>query len=108
MREAFSPLPYLHPPALDDGVNNSPRMLMIALHSAGDKARDTRRLRHIHGLLKSSPGQDRFSFMLYEGEQSYLIEFPNDTTGITDDLLRKLNQLVGPMNVHIEPIGLDL
>jgi DNA polymerase-3 subunit alpha len=74
------------------------------LHSTGDKTRDVRRLRHVHGLLMSCPGNDHFSLLLFEHGQYYSIEFPNDTTGITPELLRKLVAAVGEDNVRVEPI----
>lgn len=81
-----------------------PRMLTIILRPSGERERDMRRLRHIHGLLVSCPGKDHFAFMIFEFGSFYLIEFPNYTTHITADLLQKLTHLVGEENIRIEPI----
>jgi DNA polymerase-3 subunit alpha len=84
--------------------NNQPRMLRVVLKSNGEKERDCRRLRCVYGALRSSPGSDHFSFLVYERNHHYLIEFPNDTTGISDDLVKQLSELVGVENVIIEPV----
>ncbi|MEN4099221.1 MAG: DNA polymerase III subunit alpha [Anaerolineaceae bacterium] len=106
LAQSFVPLIYIIPPvvkALTTG-QNQPRIVTVMLHSTGDKTRDVRRLRHVHGLLMSCPGNDHFSLLLFEHGQYYSIEFPNDTTGITPELLRKLVAAVGEDNVRVEPI----
>jgi len=77
------------------------KILTLAIHSTGDKRRDIRRINRAHGLLKSFPGEDRYVFMLFENGQQYLVEFPNETTGITDDLVEKLGSLIGEENLQI-------
>jgi len=81
-----------------------PRMLTLILHSSGEKERDSRRMRHLHGIVSSCPGRDHFSFMVFERNQYFLIEFPNYTTGITADLLHSLKNLLGDENVRIEAL----
>jgi DNA polymerase-3 subunit alpha len=88
-------------------LDAQPRMVTVVLRSSGDKIRDVRRLRHVHGLLRSCPGSDHFSLMLFEFGHYFLIEFPNDTTGITPELLRKLVSTVGEDNVRVEPIKIQ-
>ena len=79
-------------------------MLQVVLRTSGDKDRDIRRLKRVHGVLRASPGKDRFSLMIFENNHYYVIEFPNETTGITPELLRKLTDLVGPDNFRVEPL----
>ena len=43
-----------------------PSLVTIMLRSSGDRQRDTRRMRRIHALLASYPGNDRFAFKVYE------------------------------------------
>jgi hypothetical protein len=64
--------------------------------------RDVLRLRRIHGIITSYPGNDRFAFQVFEGSRGYLLEFPNATAGITEELIEKLQQLVGAENVRVE------
>jgi DNA polymerase III subunit alpha len=84
--------------------NNETRMITLAIHSTGDKRRDTRRITRAHGLLKSFPGNDRFVFMLFENGHQYLVEFPNETTGLTQDLVDALGTLIGAENLQIATI----
>lgn len=87
--------------AVDD---SSPRLVSVILRSCGDKQRDARRIKRIYGTLVSYPGRDKFSFTVFEGGRRFLLEFPNDTTGICPELIRKLIDLVGEGNVSTEPI----
>ncbi|WP_322806615.1 hypothetical protein, partial [Thermanaerothrix sp.] len=80
------------------------RMLTLVFRSSGDKVRDVRRIKHAYFLLRSSPGTDRFAFWVFEGGARYLLEFPNETTGITPELLDGLARLVGKNNLFIETI----
>ena len=96
--------PFLVSPLLQPAEGQDPRMLSLVMRSTGDKERDVRRLRVIFGKLHSFPGQDRFSFLVFEHNHSYLLEFPNDTTCICSQLLSELTQLIGEENVRIEAI----
>jgi len=106
--ENILPLTYMVGPAgrTAPAINNQPQMISVVLRSTGDKKRDIRRLNRVHGLLHSYPGNDRFSFLIYENVHYYLMEFPNDTTHITNELVRKLGELVGADNIRIESIKL--
>ncbi len=101
-------LSYLLPPAAPGSPaireGSPPRMITILLHGSGDTNRDVRRLRNVHGVLHASPGRDRFALLVFEGQSNYLIEFPNETTGITPELVHRLSQLVGENNLRIAPI----
>jgi hypothetical protein len=83
---------------------DNPRMVTVILHPCGDKVRDQRRLQRLHGLLRSCPGLDRFSLMIHEGGKDYLVEFPNSTTGISTEMLRKLSAIIGEDNVRVTPV----
>jgi DNA polymerase-3 subunit alpha len=79
-------------------------MLTVVLRSTGDKTRDVLRLRRIHGIITSYPGQDRFAIQIFERGRGYQVEFPNFTAGICAELLGRLNALAGLENVHLERI----
>ena len=79
-------------------------MLTVVLRSTGDKTRDVLRLRRIHGIISSYPGNDRFAFHVFERGRGYLLEFPNDSAGINPELVQRLSSLIGSENVRIEPI----
>ena len=76
-------------------ATGDPRMITLRLHSTGDRERDARRMRRVHGLLTSYPGRDRFVFHVYEASRRYHLEFPNSTTGYCADLRRELQTLLG-------------
>jgi len=100
------PFNYIVPPASlnPSAGDEAPRMVQVILRSCSDKERDIRRLKRVHGLLRSSPGRDHFALLIFENNHYYVIEFPNETTGFTPDLLRKLIDLVGEENIRVEPL----
>lgn len=81
-----------------------PQVVTVVLHPSGDVQRDARRISRLHGTFISYPGQDRFRFHIFEGGRGHLIEFPNDTTHVCDELLEKLKQVVGAENIRVEPL----
>jgi DNA polymerase-3 subunit alpha len=83
---------------------NGRNLITIILKASGEKDRDVRRMRRIHGLLNSYPGEDRFCFLVYERGHQHLLDFPNDTTSASQELLNKLVELVGHDNVQVEPV----
>jgi hypothetical protein len=95
------PIPSPRSPAA--GVSAEPRMITITLRETGDRMRDVRRLRHVHGLLASYPGLDHFAIHVYEGSRSWRLEFPNETTGFGAELEMRLRELLGPDSIEISP-----
>ena len=75
----------------------------LILRSTGDRKRDARRMRRVHGLLTSYPGADRFAFEIYEASRRYHLEFPNSTTGYCAELHTQLSRLLGEGTVHVTP-----
>ncbi|HVN55157.1 MAG TPA: DNA polymerase III subunit alpha [Anaerolineaceae bacterium] len=87
--------------------DEGPRMLTVVLRSSGEKEKDVRLLRCIYGALKECPGKDRFAFHVFEAGRRYLLEFPNESTGINPDLIRKLIQFAGEENIRIDPLKIQ-
>ena len=85
----------------------TPQMLTLVMRSLGDKERDILRMRRVYGMLISDPGPDRFAFYVIERNRGYRLEFPSDTTHLTDELRRKLEQLMSAENVIVEPITIQ-
>lgn len=81
---------------------NGRHRVVVEIKSSGDKARDTLRMRRIHGLLTSYPGDDRFAFVVHEGTKRYMLEFPSSTTGFCDELKHELVTLLGENSVQVE------
>ena len=95
--------PYLVPPPTSQ-EGEAVHMITIVLRTTGDKTRDVLRLRRMHGIIMSYPGNDRFAFQVYERGHGYLVEFPNFTTGLCPELITRLRMLVGSKNVIVERI----
>jgi DNA polymerase-3 subunit alpha len=90
-----------------DKRHDKKEMATIVMRSLGDKNRDILRMRRVYGMLISEPGEDRFAFYVIESERGYRLEFPNDTTDLTEDMLRRIEDLMGKENVIVEPITLQ-
>ncbi|MFZ6018576.1 MAG: hypothetical protein ACOYXO_03125, partial [Chloroflexota bacterium] len=106
-----SGLRYLVPPLPPEGIpaeeSGEIRMVKVILRSSGDRERDVQRLKRVYGILRAEPGKDRFAFYVFEGNNRVLLEFPNDTTGITPRLLKELTETVGEGNVMLETIPIQ-
>jgi DNA polymerase III subunit alpha len=96
--------PYLVPPSYVSAEDGAVHMITVAFRSTGDKTRDVLRLRRIHGIITSYPGNDRFAFHVFERGRGYLLEFPNFTIGYCPELLSRLSGLIGKENVRIDKI----
>ena len=101
-----SALPPIAPPLPEEPKDNGqpPRLITIFLRPSGDNERDRRRIKHVYGILISHPGRDRFQFHVFENGHAHLIDFPNDTTRLTPDLLTRLKNLVGEETWRVEEI----
>jgi hypothetical protein len=75
---------------------------VITLTNSGDKDRDLRLLRRVHGLLTASPGPDQFEFEIREGAHRYQLRFPNHTTGLSTELAGQIASLLGPNSIDVQ------
>ncbi|MBG0770495.1 MAG: hypothetical protein H0S82_02245, partial [Anaerolineaceae bacterium] len=73
----------------------------INILSCGNKSQDVNRIRRVHDVLISRPGQDTFTFHIREKDRIFEIDFPNVTTGLTEPLIRILEGMMGPNNIDI-------
>ncbi len=99
-------MPSLYVPVARDerDQEHPPKQITVILRSIGDKDRDKLRIRTLYGTLISFHGHDRFSFQIFEGGKSHLIDFPNDTTRVCPDLLGRLHKLLGQESWRVEEI----
>ena len=95
------PTSYILPP-VPSGNTQQQHMITVILRSNGNKAADSRHLRRVYHELVACPGNDKFSMLVFENGHSYFLEFPNDTTGYTPELLQRLTKIVGEGNVNVE------
>jgi DNA polymerase-3 subunit alpha len=91
-------------PAAAERPDRPARIATIYLRSQGDKHRDILHIRRVHGAIISYPGGDRFVFQVFEGRSSYLLEFPNDTTDLSDELIARLEAMLGAHNIRIDDL----
>ncbi len=77
-------------------------LITLVLRSRGDAMRDKLLLRQVYGTLISYHGDDRFAFQIIENDKTHLLEFPDDTTHLSKELLNQLRDLVGVDNVQVE------
>ena len=94
--------PEFRSPYLSGGSKKNKQLITVTLKSSDEKDRDVRRMRRVHGLLNSFPGEDRYCFLIFEQGRRHLLDFPNDTTAANSELLDKLVELVGSDNVQVE------
>ncbi len=91
--DPFADLP---PPYLSEeaAAPKPARKLTIRFIRNGNEDRDRRRLERLVGVLTQQPGQDKFEIIIV-GDQmpTYLMEFPHDTTCISDDLFAALQTI---------------
>lgn len=94
------------PPIVIEPVDEAKpaRLITIFLRSSDDNERDRRRIQHVYRILHSTPGKDRFQFEVFENGRGHVIDFPNESTLITADLLSRLSKLVDAENWRIEEI----
>ncbi|HKJ28033.1 MAG TPA: OB-fold nucleic acid binding domain-containing protein, partial [Anaerolineales bacterium] len=107
-QEAMKPvLPVKPEQPKGDKRREKKEMVTVVMRSLGDQDRDILRMRRVYGMLISEPGEDRFAFYVIESDRGYRLEFPNDTTDLTEDMLRRIEELIGKENVIVEPITIQ-
>jgi DNA polymerase-3 subunit alpha len=87
--------------------SSDPQILTILLKSSGDHNKDTLRMRRVHGLLTSYPGNDKYVFHVFEASRRYHLEFPNSTTGYCPELHSQLLSLLGEGTIRVEPLRMQ-
>lgn len=87
----------------EDSEKQELRMITVVFRSNhNDIDHGVRCMKRVIGLLRSYPGKDKFGLMLFDGTRRVQLEFPNDTTGYSLDLIRKLQNLVGEENISTQ------
>ena len=98
-------LPSLYAPvAQTEDRTHPPQQITVFLRPTGDRERDKRRIKILHGTLISFHGRDKFTFQIFENGKGHLIDFPNDTTRVCPEVLARLKTLMGEENWRIEEI----
>jgi len=82
-------------------TNAKGKSLTVIINATGKPDQDIRLLQQVYGMLRASPGDDRFTFLCRENGRDVVMDFPNDAIRITDDLLAKVHHLVGEENAWV-------
>jgi DNA polymerase-3 subunit alpha len=96
---------YITPPTADK--DSERKRVVIYIRASGNLERDLRKMKNIQGTLLSFPGKDYFAFQIFEKGKGTLIEFPNYTTKVCNELLDRLNQVVGPDKFQVEKVNIQ-
>ena len=102
--EFVKPPVIMAPHTVDAPGSGETRLVTVTIRSSGEKDRDIRRLGLVHGVLTSFLGRDRYCFLVYEHGFRHLLDFPNNTTNASNELIQQLAELVGRENIQIEKI----
>ncbi len=96
--------PSLYVPLAKAEADHPPKQITVILRASTDKERDKRRIQTLHGTLIAAHGKDKFSFQIFESGKSHLIDFPNETTRITPELITRLHKVLGEECWRVEEI----
>jgi DNA polymerase-3 subunit alpha len=97
-------VPSLYVPLAKAEADHLPKQITVILRASADKERDKRRIQTLHGTLIAAHGKDKFSFQIFESGKSHLIDFPNETTRITPELISRLYKVLGEECWRVEEI----
>ncbi len=82
-----------------------PRRIVVTLRPTGDRDVDKRRIQRVYESFVSHPGQDRFTLVVFEPDgRRFELDFMNDATRYSDELLRQLHKFVTPDVIEVHPL----
>lgn len=93
--------------------NNRPsepqKVVLLAITETDDPGRDAHLLREVIGVLLEYPGRDRVNLEIRTGEKRIRMDLPVVSTGYSDGLHTRLEELLGPDTVVVhQELGLGL
>ncbi len=77
------------------------RLAKVFISRTGDSATDSARIGEVHRLMQSASGTDRFCFIVQSHRGQMQLDFPNDTTLLSDALIAQLRSTPGVESVQI-------
>jgi hypothetical protein len=80
------------------------RTAKIVISRTGDGPTDAARIGEVHRLLQSMTGDDRFCFIIQSQRGQLQLDFPNDTTQLSETLIESLRATPGVESVQISNV----
>jgi hypothetical protein len=91
--------------AADNGNGNGrhplARSAKVIISRSGDGNVDAQRVGEVHQLMSSYPGPDSFCFIVMARGSTLQLDFPNDSTTLSDDLIAQLKTIPGVESVQV-------
>jgi DNA polymerase-3 subunit alpha len=84
-----------------NGRHKLTRTAKIVISRTGDGPTDAARIGEVHRLLQSMAGDDRFCFIIQSQRGQLQLDFPNDTTQLSELLIAQLRSTPGVESVQI-------
>jgi DNA polymerase-3 subunit alpha len=84
-----------------NGRHQPTRTAKVVISRTGDGTVDAARVGEVHQVMRSCPGPDRFCFIVMARGDMLQLDFPNDSTTISDDLIDHVKMLPGVESVQI-------
>ena len=73
----------------------------VIISRSGDGQIDAQRVGEVHQLMSANPGPDKFCFLVMARGSTLQLDFPNDSTTLSDDLIEQLRALPGVESVQV-------
>jgi len=90
-----------------DQAGQGIRVITLVMRASDDRQRDIRKLKKLQGFLLSHPGSDHFIVEVIDSGQVTVLDFPNSSTHITNELMEQLEEMLGYGNIRVSPVVLQ-
>ncbi len=85
-------------------TNGKSKRIVITLPPSEDVNEGRRQFKRVYDALISHPGDDRFMVTIVEHDQHYKLDFPNDTTHYSDELMHQLLKFISADSIDVQPL----
>jgi len=85
-------------------TNGKAKRIVITLPPSENVDEGRRQFKRVYDALISHPGDDRFMVDIVERDQHYKLDFPNDTTHYSDELMQQLLKFISADSIDIQPL----
>ena len=85
-------------------TNGKAKRIVITLPPSENVDEGRRQFKRVYDALISHPGDDRFMVTIVERDQRYKLDFPNDTTHYSDELMHQLLKFISADSIDVQPL----